>query len=356
MKILLVSNMYPSEQKPYAGIFVKNQYEAIQDSLEEGESVDIFYMVRTFTGPIGSLWKYFLAFIRFIPHYFKPYQILHLHYFYPLIICAWIYKLFHPKTHILVTFHGSDVNKQLNGGLNQKLFHRLSQCIDLGIPVGLELQKAVQLKLTQMPTKVLCAGVNQNLFYPSTQSHEKRYDFTFVGTFEHRKGLDLYVEAIRQLGRHDLHFCFIGSGPLEHLIHELGQDFQVTLLHDLSQDQIRAEFYASRFQILCSRSEPFGLVVSEAMFCGTPSLVTPSGGMPEQVQDGINGFIASEISSLGILELLQRALALEAKQYQEFSQTAILNREKFSLESVVAQQIQIYRSLIQGQSPESLID
>ena len=37
--------------------------------------------------------------------------------------------------------------------------------------------------------------------------------------------------------------------------------------------------------------EPFGLVMTEAMACGTPVIATPRGSVPEVVMDGETGFI-----------------------------------------------------------------
>ena len=37
--------------------------------------------------------------------------------------------------------------------------------------------------------------------------------------------------------------------------------------------------------------EPFGLVMTEAMACGTPVIATPRGSVPEVVEDGVTGWI-----------------------------------------------------------------
>src|SRR5439155_24329416 len=39
--------------------------------------------------------------------------------------------------------------------------------------------------------------------------------------------------------------------------------------------------------------EPFGLVMTEAMACGTPVIATPRGSVPEVIVDGETGFIVS---------------------------------------------------------------
>jgi glycosyltransferase involved in cell wall biosynthesis len=181
MKILIVTSMYPSPEKKYSGIFVKNQYEQLQQILKQGEEIELFYMKRTFTSLFGSIKKYILAFFRFIPHYFKKYDVIHLHSFYPLIFVTWLYKLFYPKTKLVVTFHGTDVNQQVNKR-NEKLMQFLSKKINFTIPVGKEVAKNVSEKLNLPIGKILPVGVNSNVFYPE-KNIKKEYDFLFVGSF-----------------------------------------------------------------------------------------------------------------------------------------------------------------------------
>ena len=40
--------------------------------------------------------------------------------------------------------------------------------------------------------------------------------------------------------------------------------------------------------------EPFGLVMIEAMACGTPVIAYPRGAVPEIIEDGVNGFIVAD--------------------------------------------------------------
>src|SRR5262249_19079501 len=44
-------------------------------------------------------------------------------------------------------------------------------------------------------------------------------------------------------------------------------------------------------------AEPFGLVMVEALACGTPVIAWPNGSVPEVVEDGVTGFIVSDIES-----------------------------------------------------------
>src|SRR5262249_60156425 len=40
--------------------------------------------------------------------------------------------------------------------------------------------------------------------------------------------------------------------------------------------------------------EPFGIVMAEALACGTPVIGFPRGGVPEVVVDGVNGFLCAD--------------------------------------------------------------
>jgi glycosyltransferase involved in cell wall biosynthesis len=44
--------------------------------------------------------------------------------------------------------------------------------------------------------------------------------------------------------------------------------------------------------------EPFGLVVIEAMACGTPVLALPGGSMQEIVRDGVNGYVCADAEDM----------------------------------------------------------
>jgi glycosyltransferase involved in cell wall biosynthesis len=68
--------------------------------------------------------------------------------------------------------------------------------------------------------------------------------------------------------------------------------------------------------------EPFGLVMVEAMACGTPVLALRAGSVPEIVKDGVSGYVARNIDGLvRRLRDLQIAPA-EIRRYAEenFSQ------------------------------------
>jgi glycosyltransferase involved in cell wall biosynthesis len=86
---------------------------------------------------------------------------------------------------------------------------------------------------------------------------------------------------------------------------------QVRLVGEVN-DRAKQGFLANAAALLfpIDWPEPFGLVMIEAMACGTPVIAFRSGSVPEVVDDGITGFVVSDeqeaIQALGRLSELNR--------------------------------------------------
>ena len=89
--------------------------------------------------------------------------------------------------------------------------------------------------------------------------------------------------------------------------------------------------------------EPFGLVMIEAMSCGTPVIAFRRGSVPEIVEDGVSGFIVDDIESAvdaaGQIDALSRA---EVRRCFE---------RRFTAERMALDYVALYRSLAGGQAP-----
>ena len=80
-------------------------------------------------------------------------------------------------------------------------------------------------------------------------------------------------------------------------------------------------------------SEPFGLVMLEAMACGTPVLALPGGSVAEVVQNGVSGYVCKNVP-----DIVRHAenLNLPPRQVRNYVQ------EFFSIEAMVAQYMSLY--------------
>ena len=86
--------------------------------------------------------------------------------------------------------------------------------------------------------------------------------------------------------------------------------------------------------------EPFGLVMIEALACGTPVVATGCGSAPEIIDDGETGFVRTELSALAAA--LHRAGELDRNRCREKAVSS------YSTERMVAEHIQLYCRLQQA--------
>lgn len=345
MKTLIVTNMYPSAQLPYSGIFIQNQFNWMGEKLNaEEEEVDLFFMRQILTGKWGSIQKYATTYARFFPLLFRDFQNIHLQYMGWLTPLAVLYKLLHPKTQLIFTFHGGDINDDLpERGLRREFFRWMTRKADVLIAVGKTLNGSIEEKLDRQVDYNLCAGISKKTFYPSLET-KKCYDFVFVGSFLPVKGLDILVDAMDDFLALGARFCFVGNGPMEALIASKVQSGQVDILGNLSQAELRDVYNSSHFLAFPSLGDAFGLVVSEAMYCGTPAIVFNKGGSREQVEDGVNGFVASQPSLANWKIAMERAWqTIDTSAYSSLARKASLSNQQFSLDSVCTQSLKIYR-------------
>jgi glycosyltransferase involved in cell wall biosynthesis len=80
--------------------------------------------------------------------------------------------------------------------------------------------------------------------------------------------------------------------------------------------------------------EPFGLVMIEAMACGTPVLALSRGSVPEVVCSGVSGYVCESTDE--ILECLQRLSVLEPERIHQYVES------HFSVESMARRYLDTY--------------
>ena len=113
---------------------------------------------------------------------------------------------------------------------------------------------------------------------------------------KYKRGIDLLIESFARLVEscNNLKLIIVGDGPekneLDKLSHELGVDDRIRFVGDVKNTEF---FYSRLFDInvLASRSEAFPLTLLEGASCCLPNVGSRVGGIPEIIEDGINGFL-----------------------------------------------------------------
>jgi glycosyltransferase involved in cell wall biosynthesis len=105
-------------------------------------------------------------------------------------------------------------------------------------------------------------------------------------------------------------------------------------------DRAKAPFLAGAAALLfpIDWPEPFGLVMIEAMACGTPVIAYREGSVPEVIDDGVTGFIVD--SEAQAIEAVQRVGQLDRRRVRARFE------ERFTAARMAADYTHHYRSLL----------
>ena len=97
--------------------------------------------------------------------------------------------------------------------------------------------------------------------------------------------------------------------------------------------------------VVPSKEEPFGRVVIESMQVGTPVIGTNVGGIPEIIEDRVNGLLVEYNDHRGLSEAMKRFIAdkkLREKVIENGYQTV---RKRFSIERYASELEQVYKNV-----------
>jgi N-acetyl-alpha-D-glucosaminyl L-malate synthase BshA len=141
----------------------------------------------------------------------------------------------------------------------------------------------------------------------------------------------------------------VGDGPdrdaAEREVERLGLRGEVRVLgkvEDVNEVLRKADLY-----LLPSQSESFGLSALEALATGVPVVGTRAGGLPEVVQQGVNGFLGEvgdvEGMAAGAIELLE-----DADRWRAASFAARERAAEFATERVVPLYEELYATVADG--------
>jgi glycosyltransferase involved in cell wall biosynthesis len=126
----------------------------------------------------------------------------------------------------------------------------------------------------------------------------------FVGALIQRKGIGYLLDAIEKLGR-QVELTLIGT--------RFAPNARVDAacrrwrwFETIPYEQVLEVMMQSDVLVLPSLSEAFGLVVTEALSCGLPVIITPNVGAGDLIADGREGFVVPVCSSDAIAERLNQ--------------------------------------------------
>ena len=199
--------------------------------------------------------------------------------------------------------------------------------------------------------RVIPHGVDSAVFYPTDKRRVRAelglpLDATIIllvnqGSWRHYEFAMATVKRLYSRMTDDALILFVGTG----LRAENVPESRLLVVEHQSPERIAAYYQASDIYLHPAAADTFPNVVLEALACGLPVVATAVGGIPEQVQDGLTGFLVSPMSSDAMAdraELLLQDKVLRRHMSEAAAQDA---RTRFGLDRMVDTFTQWYESI-----------
>jgi teichuronic acid biosynthesis glycosyltransferase TuaC len=271
MRALIVTNMYPSRERPALGSFVRDQVRALERI--PGLELEVFSFEP------GSLAAYVTAGSELRRRFRgSRFDVVHAHFG----LTAWPALAVRAAAHA-VTLHGTDLNHPRSRPITLAAL-RTQQLV---ATVSAELATRVPRLAMRGRPAVLPCGVDTKRFQPLPRAEAR----TALGLDPTRPYLLFAADPRRPEKRFDL-------------AEQLAGDVRLLTLGDVDPERVPLWVNAANAVLVPSDREGFGLAVLEALSCDVPVLATPRGVAPRVLAD-LPGTLCAPFE----LDVWSRALA-----------------------------------------------
>jgi glycosyltransferase involved in cell wall biosynthesis len=163
-----------------------------------------------------------------------------------------------------------------------------------------------------------------------------------------RKGIEILAE---QMSERPIIFLALGEdSPPENI-----GLARIQFIPYQKDPSVIAKYYqAADIYLHAAKAETFGLVITEALACGTPVIGTKVGGIPELIEEGKNGFLVPVGDAVTMAITIQRILENPDLQ-QSMSREAIQKvHQSYNLQRMIDDYLNWYQAILQSHPKHTL--
>jgi colanic acid/amylovoran biosynthesis glycosyltransferase len=217
---------------------------------------------------------------------------------------------------LVVGLRGSDISRYVTRR-GPRVYRRLFREGDLFLPVCQAFARKI-LALGCSPSKTIVhhTGINLNRFpyRPRQVGTDGRLRLITVGRLVEKKGIKYALGAVRRLSDAGVvvGYNIVGDGPLrqqlQHDVEQMGLQSQVRFSGWYTHSQVQLALESADVLlapcVTAADGDEEGIpnVLREGMAAGLPVISTYHSGIPELIQDGLNGLLAPERDPVALAE------------------------------------------------------
>jgi glycosyltransferase involved in cell wall biosynthesis len=170
-----------------------------------------------------------------------------------------------------------------------------------------------------------------------------------VGNFTAKKDQAGLLDAVALLvaDHPRLRLVMVGSGPLESALRKRADALGIAghVVWAGSRDDVPELLPAFDVFVLSSRHEGLSIALIEALSAGLPCVATDVGGIPEVVEDGVDGMLVPPGRPADLAAAVHLVLT-DADLRRHLCDRAVIGAKRFQLSGAVARMQEVYESVL----------
>jgi glycosyltransferase involved in cell wall biosynthesis len=170
----------------------------------------------------------------------------------------------------------------------------------------------------------------------------------FAGRLVHAKGVETLVRAAARCRTPGMQLLLVGDGPerrrVERLARRIGVAGRVHVTGFVPHDAIPGVLATADLLVLPSIYEEFGTVLVEALHARLPVVASRVGGIPEIIEDGVNGLLVEPGDPAALAAAIDTVLG-DRGLAARFAANAAQRAAAYRLDRVGAEMETLYRRL-----------
>lgn len=176
-----------------------------------------------------------------------------------------------------------------------------------------------------------------------SQGHPEAPLLLYVGRLSAEKEVDRIKPVLESIP--DARLALVGDGPNRQALEKHFAGTNTNFVGYLGGQELASAFASSDAFVFPSRTETLGLVLLEAMAAGCPVVAARSGGIPDIVEDGINGYLFDPTDENGAIAATQ-ALLSQTEAREVLRQNARYEAERWSWAAATKQLQNYYENVV----------
>lgn len=197
-------------------------------------------------------------------------------------------------------------------------------------------------------------GIDTERFHPQFKSQDMRHRMTdghsddFLMVYVGRLGAEKRLKDIKGMMAKmpNAWLCIVGAGPQAEELKQWFAGTKTVFTGPLRGDELSSAFASADVFVMPSDSETLGFVVLESMASGVPVVGAKAGGIPDIIDDGVNGFLVEPGDTEGFVSRLKQFQ--EAKFREKMGKSARAEAERWGWEAATSylRNVQYERALL----------